>query len=198
MNRSASLLFALGWVAGCAPASDENRSDDEASFTATFAHASWQPIVSCDDGAMTVEVDTKERRQLRVVVHDLAIARYVSQGQYETTYQSNRCGELGSFATNPCVAENGDLALPGVTDSGVFTPAGFAWMRGTAQYFNGYRNVDFTAWRDGAGLRLERMSDSEQRSTCDYGGSGSCAPPENVPASKEVYADWRFRSCTNL
>ncbi len=197
MNRIAPLV-ALGVLLVACAADEGGATSDAEDLTATFDRPSWQPIVSCDGGAMTIEVDTKERRQLRVVLHDQAISRHVSQGQYESTYNENRCGEVGSFAHNPCVAENGDLALPGITSAGVFSPAAFSWTRGTAQYFTGRRIVDFTAWRDGSGIRLERMSDSEQRWSCDYSGSGWCAPPESVPARKEVYADWRFRSCTNL
>lgn len=56
----------------------------------------------------------------------------------------------------------------------------------------------FTAWRDGAGIRVEKMSDATSRWNCDYSGSGWCAPVERAPAPKVVYADWYFRSCRNL
>jgi hypothetical protein len=193
--RIASLLLAPFALLACAAPSSDVPSD-EADFRASFGNARWTPIVSCDDGAMTVEVNTNERRELRVVVHDQGIARHVSQGQYDSTYKSNRCG--GGFAANPCVADNGDLALAGTTSDGVFSARAFRWLRGTAQLNTGTRSVDFTAWRDGTGVRLEKMSDSEERMTCDTSGSGFCSPVETVPAPKEVYADWRFRSCVDL
>lgn len=191
----ASLVTAL---AGCTASSSsaDNAGSNEDAFTATFASPSWKPIVSCDGGAMTIDVDTKERRQLRVVVHDLAIAKWISSGQYDSTYKSNACGT--SPAENPCTRPDGTLELPGSTAEGVFSASQFSWLRGSAQLFSGERWVDFTAWRDGAGIRLEKMSDATSRWTCDYSGSGWCAPPERAPAPKVVYADWRFRTCQDL
>jgi hypothetical protein len=144
---------------------------------------------------MTIEVNA-DRRELHVVVHDERIARWVSQYSYESTYKGNHCGADPTMAANPCVAENGDLVLPGATDA--FSSSGFQWMRGSAQFYNGERIVDFTAWRDGSGIRLERMSDSKSHWDCDYTGSGWCSTPTADPAPKEVYADWIFRSCVNL
>jgi hypothetical protein len=198
MNRIASLLFLSACAAACAaPTSDASEATSSA-FTPWFSNPAFQPIVSCDGGAMTIEVNANERRELRVVVHDLAIARHVSQESYDSTYKGNHCGADATMAANPCVNQSGDLALPGATDAGVFSSAAFSWMRGSAQFFNGERIVEFTAWRDGSGIRLERMSDSKQHWDCDYSGSGWCNPPTSDPAPKEVYADWIFRSCTNL
>ena len=199
MTRAASLLlfFSAAGAACAAPAADTADATSNA-FTASFSNPDWQPIVSCDGDAMKIEVNAKERRELRVVVHDLAIAKHVSQYSYDSTYKGNRCGADPSIAADPCITESGDLALPGTTDAGVFSSSAFSWMRGSAQFFNGERIVDFTAWRDGSGIRLERMSDSKQHWDCDYTGSGWCNAPTSDPAPKEVYADWRFRSCVDL
>lgn len=191
------MSLALGLAACAVPGDEESTETTDEAFTATFSSPSWKPIVSCDSGAMTIDVNTKERRELRVVVHDVAIAKWVGNGQYESTYASNRCG-VTPFKANPCVATNGDLELPATTQSAVFTSSSFSWLRGAAQLSTGERLVEFTAWRDGAGIRLEKMSDVATRQSCDHSGSGSCGPIESVSAPKIIYADWYFRSCQNL
>lgn len=141
----------------------------------------WQPIVSCDNGAAVVDVNTDARTILQLVIRDQNILRHLHQAGVVTLAYGQT-----------------ELVLRGQQENGVFNPNDF-------RHATNYGGVQF--FRDGAGMKLsfshdskcwteyppgrENCSENPQSMACESAGTMKCERGSER-------ANWYFQSCRSV
>jgi hypothetical protein len=102
MRFASPLLIAVAFVAGCSGGSPPpDPSDTTAS---SFTSSNWEKLLTCDNGAAVLDVNTAERRDFQFVVRDANIVRYF-ESQFPGLSLANGRGEF--------IARNFDRYHPG-------------------------------------------------------------------------------------
>lgn len=147
---------------------------------ASWAAPSWQKILTCDNGAVVVDVNTNERRQLQAVIHDVNILRYLySAGAINLSYGAQ------------------EAIIQGWTGNGVFDPGSFSDFKARPGYpYDGY-SIDVR--REGQGMKVTFLNTT---SWTEYPGdcrnntlSMSCESSGITHSRTDEIANWYFRDC---
>lgn len=155
--------------------------------------ATWQRILTCDNGRAWLDVDSTERRRVQVVVRNPEAIRYLNSLGVNYASRTDETMEL-TFNLNHEV--------------GVFTPADF--ILGTAssqfenklakkigdEYFVKYSEQIY-AFRDGTGLKIEFVRTGLD--ICNYydARNQSCVDGRTHYVRDRYIGNWYFPDCKN-
>lgn len=155
-------------------------------------NAVWQKIVSCDNGGVTVDVNTLERREIQIVVHNRAAIPRFHKGWFGS------CRTGGSPSPlDPCYGDSGELVIKSRTDSGVFSPSEFNWAVSVEHVSSSQNRLeDYIGYRKNGGLSLDRKTSTGVWIDCGSSGEGPCTSRE-FPADYITYDSWFFPGCSD-
>lgn len=159
--------------------------------TSSVQAAWWMPILTCDNGAATVDIDLGERRNTQLVIRNSQIISHFNSARVDLTGTSWFVwdGHLHNLTNN-----GNETVVPGEMNQGVFQPNQFRGFTSPVSY--GGRQ--FRVYRVGSGLKIEAFVPGHGRS-CDgdWNSGGGCNNPIEVESEKKL-ADWYFQNCQEL
>jgi hypothetical protein len=156
----------------------------------------WVPVLNCDNGAATVEVNNQNLKNFKTVITNKRIVGYLSRG---LGLPGDDCS-LHPYGK--CLTKKGDLVY--FSESAGTSGNKFIWMRAnlyvgslTGGIGTETRNIDVGVYREGPGLKVKEFSDSKRviascdtrREHCEYYAE---------PAKNVELVNWYFQSCEDL
>lgn len=172
--RSARLILvaALFTFAACADAASSTSRDEQ-----DVAQTRWEMVLTCEGGAVVVDVDAGERRDLQVVVR--------SSGSFpalDTTISYNQI-------KNPS-----ERIYRGDSPYGIFDPVSFRHLRAVDYVRNAAgKRPGFEAIREGDTLRLRSLDLA--RTGCEPQSLDTSPPDDAFPEACEE-ASYVFHGCS--
>lgn len=152
----------------------------------------WEKILTCDEGAVTVDINTIDRPELQVVIRNQAIIKYLSQ-DIEWAFNHSSAWRLLK-AGQPSPAKDADeMILDGRIPQVIFQPNQFQKVDA---YIN--NSMLFSAYRQGNGLSvLFRKVGGWSCSNGGYYTYDACiAAGESWTHEDEIeYGNWHFQRC---
>jgi hypothetical protein len=148
------------------------------SLTSNSAHAEWwQTVLTCDNGAARVEVDLGERRNVRLVITNADIRKYLSSTRINDLYSSEE--------------------IRGRVNNGIFHSSqfrGFTREGVSATCYGGYAATVFI-YRDGNGLRVSGRQEGAAGCCYEMDSGGLCTNKGSDVPQAEL-GNWYFRDCS--
>src|SRR5262249_39440146 len=135
----------------------------------------WQPILSCDDGAV-VDINTYERRMVQVVIRNAGIYQYFKgvSGLPDSAMRFNDSKK--------------EIVVPAELSNGVFNPGEFQGFQANSPMRPAIR-----VYRQGNGLKIEAIDLAHFVCTNYRYNDYFCA--EGYWTNDQEVANWYFQSC---
>ena len=145
--------------------------------------APWEKVLTCDNGAAVIDVDTAERRNLQLVIRDTAVLKHLHE----------RHAFRLEFGTR-------ELALGGRQEHGVFHPRDFQYLNGKFGYIYDERLIFVTREATGVKLKIgkriavyENCTGSCRENPLSMQCESACSVPTRH--YEQELASWTFQRC---
>jgi hypothetical protein len=188
-----SLVLALSL--GCGGPTVSDSSKVQQSLT-----SKWEPILTCDNGAATIDVNTQERRNLQIVIKDKGIIDYLNRtGAVQSKFGAQEVIASGNTGWVDWKNSYGPR-IGSQSGDGVFKPADFKELIAEHNYYDASFGRLARVAREGKGVVLqygsfEKRGCAKEVPYCPGDGfpcSNSCV----IDYSEFVeQANWHFRDC---
>jgi hypothetical protein len=186
MNRFAFVVLALvvPSALGCSAPTED--TDTESSSESALS-SRWEKVLTCDNGAAVLDVDTSERRHLQFVIRNPQIIGYLAS-------------EV-RVSTQGIISRSGEIIVGGRQDRGVWSSSDFDKIDGNVPYVNA------EVRREGGGVRVAFWVNAQGAQGCFCAGGGDpCSgslcqcpggPEDTIcPGNPhQELANWFFRNC---
>ncbi len=157
------------------------------SFSTTAqANVTWEQVLTCNNGEASIQVDTGERRNIRLQITNARVVNYLKELGY---------GEL--FFNR--ITSSGGLSAVGRVRDGIFQRNQFSYVNFPACHEGGCTSYFLEAYVSGP-LLVVGLKDLRSRTECVGGSSsrdewGNCTEgSEYIPAPGQL-RNWVFRNC---
>jgi hypothetical protein len=142
----------------------------------------WAPVMTCDNGAATIQVDLGERRGVKIVIADQNIKSYLA-----------RIG-VSDFDASSYGAND---TIQAYVDQGIFNSSQFSGFtrKGVSDLGSGGYAATVKVYREGKGLKLK--ANQEYGEYCwEQDSGGDCHDLRTVPYRE--LGDWYFQNCNEI
>jgi hypothetical protein len=193
------LVMVMALSFGCGGAvSEKDTSASEQELT-----SSWKPLLVCDSGAASLDVNADERRNLQFVIRNRDIIDYLNRaGAVHSQYGATEViasGWTGSMDwKNEYGPRLGNYQPYG--GNGVFSARDFSEMIADHNYYSGPFGPFIRVARDGRGIiiqygSIEKRGCAKETTYCP-GDGFPCSTYCEIDYTEYVEkANWRFRDC---